>query len=176
MEKKKCIAPGCGRIVYARGACSAHYQRMRATGSYKKSVRRGKNHWSWRGGKSQYPGHYILKKNRLVRLKQAGNKCEDCRAFANRVVRRDGSASNHAVENLKAVCRKCFGRNIRLRGKGKYKSKYGRVGDLAEKHGVSEAEMYRRLRRGLPPGGSGRRAGRPKKIRLTETPRGESRA
>jgi len=174
---KKCKVEGCSRTAFTKGECHIHYARWRKYSSYEKKVYRGPANWRWKGGKFKYPDHYTLKKNRLIKLKQTGGKCEECGAAADRVIRKDGSTSNHAVENLMAVCMECFGKNIKLHGNGKYKSKYGPIRDMAKKYSISEATIYQRLRKGLLPDGSGGgRRGRPKKIRLTESPQGGNRA
>ena len=159
-----CKIRGCNSVAHAKGTCVKHYTRWLKHGSCKKKVYKGIDNWCWKGGKSQYPGHYTLKKNRLIKLKQVNNKCEDCSAFANKVIRKDGDNSNHEITNLKAVCQKCFNKNTISHGKSKYKNSVGRVADLAIKMGVSEYTIYKRLKQGLFPSGSGRHRGRPKKI------------
>ena len=145
-----CKVDGCDRAAYVKGICNMHYQRLRNGGSYEKKMRRGENHWSWKGGVSEYPDHNTLKKNRLIKLREVDGKCEECGGLANQVVRKDGSKSNHAVKNLKAVCSKCRGENIKKFGKSKYKNVYGRIPDLSIKTGISQAILYKRLRGGLP--------------------------
>jgi len=109
-----------------------------------------------------------LKKNRLIKLRETGGKCEFCGAPANMVIHKDGSKSNHVVKNLTAVCRKCQGKNTRKRGKSKYKNIYGRIADMAAKMGVSEATLYKRLKNCLPVGNSS------KKKLLTATSQGKN--
>ena len=69
----------------------------------------GENHWSWKGGKSQYPNHTEMKKNRKIKLGITGGKCEDCgkKEKIMQIHHIDLSKINHKLNNLKLLCLKC---------------------------------------------------------------------
>jgi len=43
---------------------------------------KGKRNGNWKGGTAEYPNHYEMKKNRLIKLQQTKGKCEACRKRA----------------------------------------------------------------------------------------------
>jgi len=59
--------------------------------------------------KSEYPKHYTMKQNRLIRLQQSKGRCEVCRKPAKLVHHIDLKKSNHALSNLAVLCHKCHG-------------------------------------------------------------------
>ena len=112
----------------------------------------GKNNNRWNGGISEYPNHGQLKRNRLEKLKQAGNKCEVCGDEAFCVHHLDGSVDNHDLDNLAVLCKKCHfilhaGRNEKnfsVRPKtSKYIREYGMtLREMAERFGGCETTYY----------------------------------
>lgn len=54
-----------------------------------------------------YLDHYTMKQNRLKVLKTNKYKCSVCGGKANEIHHKDGSVSNHELENLIPLCRKC---------------------------------------------------------------------
>lgn len=67
----------------------------------------GENNPRWNNGVSEYPNHYIFKKNRIEALKKTKGKCEICGNRAVIVHHIDGSKDNHNLENLIPLCRDC---------------------------------------------------------------------
>ena len=59
------------------------------------------------GGKSYYPEHYLMKKIRLIRMKEENWRCQVCHGPAKQVHHIDGSRNNHHPENLMVICIKC---------------------------------------------------------------------
>jgi 5-methylcytosine-specific restriction endonuclease McrA len=57
--------------------------------------------------KKSYPNHSLMKKNRLIKLKQTKCKCEVCGGKASVIHHLDGSMDNHKLENLSTLCPKC---------------------------------------------------------------------
>ena len=57
--------------------------------------------------KRQYPNHYKMKKNRIIKLKQTKGKCEVCKRNAQVIHHIDESLDNHSVDNLLALCVIC---------------------------------------------------------------------
>jgi len=67
----------------------------------------GEHNGNWRGGTFMYKNHYLMKLNRIKKLKETKGLCEICGDRAAIVHHIDGSKENHAMENLLAVCRLC---------------------------------------------------------------------
>jgi 5-methylcytosine-specific restriction endonuclease McrA len=68
----------------------------------------GKNNGNWNGGVSEYPNHYYLKKQRLVKLNNIGFVCEKCKIKkAKEIHHKDRNKSNHKLNNLMALCVPC---------------------------------------------------------------------
>lgn len=55
----------------------------------------------------EYPAHYTMKKNRLIKLQQANGLCEICHKKANTIHHKDGSKDNHSLDNLIVLCHSC---------------------------------------------------------------------
>lgn len=56
---------------------------------------------------SGYPNHYTMKKNRIIKLKQAKGKCEVCGKPAYVIHHIDFSVDNHKLSNLIILCNHC---------------------------------------------------------------------
>ena len=112
----------------------------------------GKNNNRWNDGASEYPNHTQLKRNRLEKLKQSGNKCEACGEDAFCVHHLDGSVDNHDLDNLAVLCRKCHSilhagineKNFSVRPKtSKYIRKYGMtLREMVERFGGTINTWY----------------------------------
>jgi hypothetical protein len=92
----------------------------------------------------EYPAHYLLKKNRLIILKQHGYKCFICNKKAMQVHHRDYSKTNHCLSNLMPICSKCHIKVFHLREKktSKFKKLYGDTEQkLAIKLGISSYQV-----------------------------------
>ena len=137
-QGKTCKVFDCDNPAKVRGYCVMHHIRWQRHKSYKKplSLRREKN-GMWRGGKSLYPNHYLLKKNRLIRLKETNSRCEFCRKKTNSVFHRDGSKDNHLLINLSVACKKCGLKHFRNpNSTSKYLRKYGiTLREMVERYG-----------------------------------------
>ena len=135
---KICKITGCDKPADVKGYCCMHYMRWRDHKSYKKPPSmRGKRNSMWRGGKSLYPNHYLLKKNRLIRLEVENYRCEFCKKKTNIVFHRDGSKSNHSLINLSVACKKCGLKHFRNPNTtSKYLRKYGiTLREMVERYG-----------------------------------------
>lgn len=107
----------------------------------------------------EYPNHYLMKKNRIIKLKQVNGLCEICKNQAKVIHHIDGSNDNHDVENLIAVCFSCHkvlhsdhdekrpsstnkNHNIYTRTYSKYKRQYGMTLDeMQEKYGYNTSYL-----------------------------------
>lgn len=49
----------------------------------------------------------LFKKNKLLKIKNNGKKCEMCGKFGNHVHHKDFSRNNHNIENLMVLCPQC---------------------------------------------------------------------
>ncbi len=58
-------------------------------------------------GKLLYQNHYQMKKNRLIKLQQTKARCEICGRRGVNIHHKDGSVSNHNLNNLIFLCRSC---------------------------------------------------------------------
>ena len=123
---KICKAPNCVRSAYVSGYCSLHYYRWQKHKNLKKPSNLGKNNSNWQGGTSEYPNHTLMKKNRLVILIHNPN-CEICGKKATQIHHKDFSKTNHQLNNLQALCRKChyWIHSDRRNSTSKYLRKYG---------------------------------------------------
>jgi hypothetical protein len=88
---------------------SGHYcsQKCAGKGKHLLGVNTKESNYRWNGGASMYPDHYIMKQNRLIRMKQAKGLCEVCGNPAKIVHHKDLSVDNHALDNLVVLCKPC---------------------------------------------------------------------
>jgi len=101
----------------------------------------------WNGGISEYPNHGQMKRNRLIKLKEADGKCEVCGSDAYCIHHLDGSRDNHELENLAVVCRKCHGilhtAGERANSNTKYVRLYGLTcRQMSEKYGGTSSRYH----------------------------------
>ncbi len=95
---------------------------------------------NWKGGIAAYPNHYLMKKNRIIKLKSTLGKCEICGQRADRIYHNDEDKSNHSLENLTAVCHDCHMvlHSSRKQKTSKFKRLYGMtLREMAEAFGGS---------------------------------------
>lgn len=107
-----CKVDGCSRKAVSHQMCIPHYYRMKRYGDPLKIVTRGSHlkgssNPRWNGGTSQYPNHSLMKKNRLLKLKECDGKCQVCGQKAVLIHHADEDKSNHALENLIPLCKPC---------------------------------------------------------------------
>jgi hypothetical protein len=111
------------------------------------SYNAGKNNSRWSGGKgSYYKNHYQLKLNRTEKLKQVGNKCEECGADGDIVVliarHKNGDINDHRISNLEIKCSLCCG----TKKTSKIKRKYGMtINEMRDKYNLSFYTVYNRI-------------------------------
>ena len=125
---KVCKIKGCGKKYCARGYCHFHYQRLYWTKTPLRFAfhgNKGKRNINWRGGVAEYPNHYLLKKLRIILLRNFP-KCQICKKKpSTEIHHKSGNKSNHRRNNLLAVCHPC---NIKTRtrpNKSKYRNLFG---------------------------------------------------
>ena len=112
-----------------------------------------RNH-NWKGGVSEYPHHGLMKHNRLVRLREAKNKCETCGKEAYCIHHIDGSKNNHELSNLAVLCRSCHNTlhagDDRIKPCNKFSRLYG-IGfaEMIATYGGSYHTYYRLHRKGI---------------------------
>jgi|TARA_Y100000294_G_scaffold114873_1_gene106547 hypothetical protein len=111
------------------------------------SYNAGENNSRWSGGKgSYYKDHYQLKLNRAEKIKQIGNKCEDCGADGNIVIliarHKNGNINDHKISNLEIKCSLCCG----TKKTSKIKRKYGMtINEMRSKYNLSFYTVYNRI-------------------------------
>lgn len=143
-KRKPCLAPNCTKqIQHTSGYCTKHRKRLEKGQPLNGTLigwNKGSNNPRWNGGRSQYPNHYEFKKARREKLRQAKYKCEECGKRANVVHHLDGSKTNHALENLKALCNGCH-MNIYHKDHLGRKPLFGNlsVREMSEKTGLTPA-------------------------------------
>lgn len=90
--------------------CSRHRQRIEKglpLDLSKKYMPKGRQHHWWKGGKIEYPGQYLMKKNRLI-LFLNNPICTICKIKpAEHVHHKDHSKDNHNLDNLTPICSGC---------------------------------------------------------------------
>jgi len=106
-----CSMADCGQKTRVKGFCSFHYWRSRKgiPLDRPKGVKGELNH-NWKGGIAHYPDQTTMKRNRKIKIEQQKGKCEICNRKGTRIHHKDGSRTNHLLENLKLLCTKCHGR------------------------------------------------------------------
>ena len=98
---------------------------------------KGERNCNWKGGVAEYPNHGEMKRNRLIKLREAEGRCEVCGEEAFCVHHLDESKDNHDLDNLAVVCKKCHQvlHNENLPGMTRRTTKYIRL------YGMSLREM-----------------------------------
>ena len=100
---------------------------------------KGKNNPNWKGGIAEYPNHSLMKKNRLIKLKQTAGKCEICGRKTEKmnIHHLDGSKSNHSLDNLILLCRNC---HCRL-----HRGRKAKTSIWIRRYGATAKELCRKL-------------------------------
>jgi len=153
IPKPKCSVDGCDKVATSltSGFCRFHYVRyMNGTPLHKPKGIKGPLNRHWKGGISEYPNHYEMKKIRLIVLEEANYICHYCGKPANQIHHKDLSKDNHSKENLVACCKSC---NIQSERTKIYTSKYRRLygkslKELADKLKVSMSSIRDRHKQG----------------------------
>ncbi|HDP36993.1 MAG TPA: HNH endonuclease [Candidatus Atribacteria bacterium] len=107
---------------------------------------KGENNVNWKGGIAKYPNHYLMKKNRLIKLQQTKGKCEICNKQAYEIHHKDGTKENHLLSNLIVLCKRCHSllHTGRKNKTSKFKRLYGMtIDELATKTGYKPGTIYR---------------------------------
>ena len=73
----------------------------------KKSGAKGNRNPRWNNGASEYPNHYLMKQNRILKLQQTKGKCEICKKQGYEIHHKDRTRDNHLLENLILLCKRC---------------------------------------------------------------------
>jgi hypothetical protein len=111
----------------------------------------GQKNPNWKGGVSEYPDHYLMKKIRIELLKRCRGKCEICGNPVHEIHHIDESKNNHDIENLLAVCKKCHSflhakfspKEKRIKSNTKYTREFGlSLSDMAEIFGTNPTTIW----------------------------------
>jgi hypothetical protein len=103
----------------------------------------------WKSGVSEYPNHYLMKQNRLIKLQQTKAKCEICGERGVQIHHKDGSKNNHNLKNLILLCHYCHTTIDLKTGSGnghttKYIRKYGMtLKEMAQKLHTCETTIWK---------------------------------
>lgn len=129
-----CAVEGCKRKTL-RVYCWFHKKRLvhGLPMDNEKHPAKGVRNAMWKGGVALYPDHYAMKRNRIIKIRQCGGRCEVCGKKGYQIHHRDGSKDNHRLDNLVLLCRGCHG--ITHRGRRNKTSKFIRL------YGMSLSEM-----------------------------------
>lgn len=138
---RTCLVENCGRKHYAKGLCSIHYRRYRYHGSFEKR-KGGAASYNWKGGIADYPNHWKMKKQRLLKISQTKGRCELCGRKGKQIHHKDGSKTNHSIDNLMFLCQKCHG--ALHRGRKAKTSKYLRL------YGMTFEDISKKLKCDYP--------------------------
>jgi len=109
--------------------------------------------------KSEYPNHSYLKRQRILVFQRTKGRCEICDGFAVETHHIDEDKSNHELDNLLAVCKRCHGslhhgarprRDGNARGMtSKTKRTFGYTAtEIADMIGCSTTWLYSKIRAG----------------------------
>ena len=106
---------------------------------------KGKDNFQWKGGVAEYPNHYEMKKNRLLKLKETKGLCEVCQKPAITIHHQDENKENHTLENLIILCQKCHAlvHTGRKNKTSKFTRLYGMtLEEMSERFGGSDGYYY----------------------------------
>ena len=101
----------------------------------------GSKNVNWKGGIAEYPNHYLMKKNRLLKLQETKAKCEICGRRANTIHHKDGSKDNHSIKNLIVLCHSCHSIIDLKRG-----NQGGHTTKFIRKYGMTLKDMARQFK------------------------------
>ncbi len=162
----KCDVTKCSKMVYSFNRfCAVHKYKFKKYGNPTEPSHisdcgvRGEKNDRWRGGVSYYPNHYLLKKNRIIKLQQTKGRCEVCNKKGYIVRHKDGSRTNHSLDNLLLLCSKC--REIICRGRGVSTSKYIRI------YGMPLRDISKKLNKSMSSISNLHNRGKLKSIKIT---------
>lgn len=150
-EKYKCIAPNCITNLYIPGSyCCRHKARHIKGQSLDLNIKigtKGKINGNWKGGIAQYQNHYEMKKIRKIILEKENYKCESCGKVATEIHHKDKTKTNHNIDNLLALCRKCH-LGIYHRGEQRRPKMFGNIGlvELSKQMQISASTLSNFLR------------------------------
>lgn len=104
---------------------------------------RGNRNFMWRGGVSEYPNHYLMKKNRIIVLKN-NPKCKKCKKkIATMVHHKNLDKTDHRLLNLMPVCCSCNGKLRHHKNTSKYRRLYGMtLGEISKKNNCSTTQVW----------------------------------
>ena len=102
----------------------------------------------WKGGIAEYPNHYEMKKNRLIKLQKTKSRCEICNDKANTLHHKDGSKDNHTIKNLIILCHRCHS-IIHTKIKNRYKSRYSEDTKYGRLYGMTLPQMMNTFGRSI---------------------------
>lgn len=103
----------------------------------------------------EYPNHYQMKQNRLIKLKQASGKCEVCNEPAKAIHHIDLCKDNHNLDNLIVLCTNCHHtlhaeEKRVIKKTTKFIRTYGMtLRQIKEKYGGSQTRYYQMHQKGI---------------------------
>ena len=141
--KPTCMVSGCLKESIIKGFCKFHYGRhLNGTDLHRPKGIGGELNYNWKGGVSEYPNHYELKKNRLIVLENSNWVCKYCGGKADRVHHRDKTKRNHKLNNLAPSCATCNSQRMDENNRRYFVSKYGMSSiEISRKTGLSRNEL-----------------------------------
>ena len=96
-----------------------------------------------------YPHQHLMRKNRIIKLKQVKSRCEICNWRAQVVHHIDESMDNHSLDNLLALCNRCHkavhhpDKVENIKKTSKYIRLYGAtMSQIAKKTAMKTSKIY----------------------------------
>jgi len=133
--EKICKVSSCKKKSSTLNYCRIHYIRISKRGHARYIGNSGKHNHRWNGGISMYKNAYLMKKNRLIKIKETNGKCELCSSEGKVIHHKDRTTINHNINNLLFLCCLCHRKLHSGPTKtSKYKRLYGfKLFEIAQK-------------------------------------------
>jgi hypothetical protein len=148
-----CCIPKCDKRIRKGKYCQFHLGRiLKGQPLEGKLDICGSRNPRWNGGTSEYKNHYLMKKNRLIKIKIQKGVCGLCNKKGRIIHHKDGSKYNHSLDNLIFLCYAChFKIHSGRRNKtSKLKRIYGlSIPEISDKFGYNFNTIYRWHKEGV---------------------------
>lgn len=141
---RKCCTVNCNLLTRKPPFCCRCWERIKSGLDHNPLIKHsnaGERNGNWNGGASEYKNHYLMKKNRLIKLNESNYICQIClKNKATEVHHKDFSTDNHSLENLIAICRPCHGLH---RSNSLYIKYKNTAKEIASELNISVSKVYK---------------------------------